>query len=143
MVIQPPTTGTRYALGPFTHDKIRVSCFKTARAPHRIACLVLSFFFSFLFSRLYVISFFFLCLSLSLSRPSFSLHRLHTIITETVSSSRSHPAAMHTRCLVLWMRLAHSTARPHPDLTNEPASERISCESYARVSENENVLRTC
>lgn len=61
--------GDRYALGPFTHDKIRVSCFETASTPyHAIVRFILSFFFLFFFPPfVYVISFFLYSLSLSLS----------------------------------------------------------------------------
>lgn len=135
--------GDRYALGPFTHDKIRVSCFETASTPyHAIVRFILSFFFFFSFFPRLCTSSLFSLLSLSRSpypvRSSFSLFAFNH---HRDSLSLSPRGDAHAR-LLLWIRLARNIARL-PSRSDEPASEHISCESYARVSENENVLRTC
>lgn len=100
-------TGTRYARGALTHDKIRTFCFETASAPRR----------------LFFILFFY---------PSLPLHLLSLpacLVTEPRFVSFSHPAAI--QCLMLWMRLARRT-----DWLLALRNQANACESSARVSEN-------
>lgn len=136
--------GDRYALGALYARQDTRILLRNGQHPiprHRPLHSFFFFFFSF-FPRLCTSSLFFSTLSLSRSpypvRSSFSLFAFNH---HRDSLSLSPRGDAHAR-LLLWIRLARNTARL-PSRSDEPASERISCESYARVSENENVLRTC
>lgn len=107
-VVIQPTTRTRYARRVLTHDKIHTSCFEAASAPYHVC-----FFYSFS------------PLPLSLISPrAFS----HGVSFRLVPSPRGDSVSDALDAFGLQDRLALGSKKP---------SEHVSCESSARVSENE------